>query len=55
MDFVEETGVDGDGLRREFWSLLFKDIKRSLFEGCGDRMVPRHDFVALQVREGVGY
>ncbi len=49
MEFLGEAGEDGGGLKREFWCLLFKQVKSSLFEGVGDRLVPRHDVVALQV------
>ena len=36
VDFVGEAGEDGGGLRREFWCLVGRDIKNSLFEGSGD-------------------
>lgn len=49
MEFLGEAGEDGGGLRREFWTLLFKDMKSSLFEGCGDCCVLRHDAIGLQV------
>ncbi len=55
MDFLGEAGQDGGGLRREFWSVLGKDIKNSLFEGSGDRLTPRHDITALQVCYNYGY
>ncbi|XP_064387954.1 uncharacterized protein LOC135336110 isoform X1 [Halichondria panicea] len=48
VEFLGEAGEDGGGLKREFWCLLFKQVKSSLFEGVGDRLVPRHDVVALQ-------
>ena len=44
-----EEGEDGGGLLREFWTLLFREIKNSLFDGSDDRYVPRHDAIALQV------
>ena len=50
VQFLGEVGEDGGGLRREFWALLCKDVKSSLFEGVGDRCVLRHDAVGLQVR-----
>ncbi len=40
MEFLGEAGEDGGGLKREFWCLLFKQVKSSLFEGVGDRLVP---------------
>ena len=33
----------------EFWTLLFREIKNSLFDGSDDRYVPRHGVIALQV------
>lgn len=49
VEFLGEEGEDGGGLLREFWTLLFKEIKNSLFDGSDDRYVPRHDVIALQV------
>lgn len=33
VEFLGEAGEDGGGPRREFWTLLAKDIMSSLFEG----------------------
>lgn len=44
-----EEGEDGGGLLREFWTLLFREIKNSLFDGSDDCYVPRHDVIAMQV------
>lgn len=49
VEFLGEPGEDGGGLKREFWCLLSKEIRNYMFEGRGQRMVPRHDAVALQV------
>ena len=49
VQFLGEAGQDGGGPRREFWALLAKDIKSSLFEGEGSRCFLRHDSVSLQV------
>ena len=46
-----EAGEDGGGLTREFWNLLSKDMKSSLFEGTDYCCVPRHDPLGLQVRK----
>ena len=43
---VEFLGEDGGSLLREFWTILFREIKNSLFDDC---CVPRNDVVALQV------
>ena len=42
-------GADGGGPRREFWTILGKEIRHSFFEGKGNRLVLRHDSVALVV------
>ena len=51
MQFLGEAGQDGGGPSREFWELLSKDIKTSLFEGDDNRCVIRHDAVGLQVHK----
>ena len=38
------------GLLRLFWTLLFREIKNSLFDVSDNCYVPRHDVIALQVR-----
>ena len=48
MEFLGEAAEDGRGPSREFWALLSKDIKFSLFEGDA-RCVLRHVAVGLQV------
>ena len=49
VEFLGEDGEDGCGLLREFWTILFREIKKSLFDGSDDCCVPRNDVVALQV------
>lgn len=49
VQFLGEAGQDGGGPSREFWELLSKDIKASLFEGDNDCCIIRHDAVGLQV------
>ena len=49
VKFLGELGEDGGGLTREFWSLLSKEIKASIFYGEGSRCVVRHDPLLLQV------
>ena len=46
---IGEAAQDGGGHEREFWSLLSKEIKNSLFEGVDNCCVLRHDAVGLQV------
>lgn len=36
-------------LAREFWTILFKEIKSSYFEGGVDGCSPRYDALGLQV------
>ena len=47
MQLLSEAGEDGGGLKREFWYLLLKQLKSSLFEGPENRVLPRYDAVAL--------
>ena len=47
--FIGEESADGGGPRREFWTILGKEIRHSFFEGKGNRLVLRHDSVALVV------
>ena len=49
VEFLGEAGEDGGGPRREFWTLLFREIKESIFQGEGQQLVLRHDPVSLQV------
>lgn len=42
-----EIAQDGSGPSREFWGLLAKDIKASLFDGYENQLVIRHDVVGL--------
>ena len=46
VEFVGEDGVDTGGLKREFFSLLFKKFNRKYMhvEGC-----LKHNAIALQV------
>ena len=48
VQFLGEEGQDGGGPSREFWGLLSKDIRSSLFEGNSDRCVIRHETTRLQ-------
>ena len=49
VQFLGEAGEDGGGPRREFFTLLAKDTRSSLFEGEASRCFLRHDSIALQV------
>lgn len=55
MEFLGEAGQDGGGPSREFWALLSKDIRSSLFEGDENCCVIRHDAVGLQVNKLISY
>ena len=48
VQFIGEEG-EGGGPRRQFWSLLAKDVSESLFEGKENAKLLRHDALALQV------
>ncbi len=41
IEFDGEQGVDGGALKREFFSLLFKEIDWRMFEGSKDHKIPR--------------
>ena len=49
VEFLGEEAEDGGGPKREFWSLIAKDI-RETFEGPVNRKIPLHDVIGLQVR-----
>ncbi|KAK3607154.1 hypothetical protein CHS0354_005283 [Potamilus streckersoni] len=54
---VDEIGLDGSGLRREFYSLFFKEaLKLELFVGHGRRRIPSNsmDFVNTGTFEALG-
>ena len=55
IEFLGEAGEDGGGPRREFWTLLAKDIQATLFEGNAPHCILRHDSVALQVNSYIAF
>ena len=46
MKFIGETGADGGGLTREFFTIFGKDMMRKYFDVTGTF---RHNSIALQV------
>lgn len=50
VQFVGEDGIDGGGLRREFFSLAIQKAG-NLLEGPSDRKVFRHNLVALNCKK----
>ena len=51
MQLLGEAGEDGGRLRREYFVLLAREIRLSLFEGEASRCFLRHDSTALQVTD----
>lgn len=44
-----EAVEESEGPRREFWTLLAKEIQSCLFEGDVNNCVLRHDAIGLQL------
>lgn len=49
IEFVGECAEDGGGPRREFWTLLAREVASTMFTGFDYRLAPIHDVVGLQV------
>ena len=51
VSFRGETGIDGEGLEKEFWTLLSKEILRRYFEREEGNAVVKRDSSSLTVRK----
>lgn len=49
VKFIGELGDDAGGLKREYFTLLAREISGSMCEGMAHCHVLRHNSVALQV------